>query len=314
MTETVIDTSFSRFIHDRIFDRIIISFLQQPKNPKKVTQIDKNDHLLQRYQTKLIKMKFTCLLLLGLSVLVHSEDRSSLRSGLDASLQNQNDRETGPLCDTIVRNLKNTLESKLPFTFDCNCRFRLLRPVEYSCSSRVCIDDIKDILNVNMSLPLTDATCMNPSASGTLEKRSRDMTTKVCSGSSTIELNVTQIEEETGQEFPNQDETVAVNIPSSCLQVSHNAATLTNFTACAASIGSQSCGCEVCEDGAGVMLDCTALIDGVLPEFLKGNEQVLNRTKVCLYPGIYDDNVPSGRQSADPLALGLFGLILSKDV
>lgn len=253
-------------------------------------------------------MKLTALSFLGLSVLVHSEN-PSLRAGLDV----QNDeREAGPLCDIAVREVKNALEKNLPFTFDCSCRFRLFRPIEYTCSSEVCIDDIKELLDVTTSLPLTDATCMNPIASGTLEKRSGALTTKVCSGSSAIVLNITQIEEKTGMSIY-EEATYELAVPNSCLQVSHNVDSLSNFTACAASIGGKSCGCTPCENGAGIMLNCNTLIDDAMPEFL---DPVLDYTVQCLYPGIYDDLAPAetGRNSAGPLALGLFGLILSTDV
>ncbi|GAX22676.1 hypothetical protein FisN_4Hh212 [Fistulifera solaris] len=230
-------------------------------------------------------------------------ENTSLRAGLEF----QNDeREAGPLCDAAVRNVKDKLEENLPFTFDCSCTFRFLRPIVYSCSAQVCIQDIKEILGVSQTLPITDASCMNPSASGTLAKRSGDLTTKVCSGSSAIVLDIDQIEAKLGK--PIYDEpTYEIVVPSSCLQVSHNVNDLNTFTSCSATIGSKSCGCTPCENGSGVMLDCSALIDEVLPEFL---DDALSYTEVCLHPGIYDG---LGRQSSDPLALGLFGLILSMD-
>ncbi|GAX19203.1 hypothetical protein FisN_4Lh212 [Fistulifera solaris] len=247
-------------------------------------------------------MKFTALSFLGLLALVQSEN-PSLRAGLEFK---NDEREAGALCNAAVRNVKDKLEENLPFTFDCSCTFRLFRPIDYSCSSKVCIQDIKEILDVSQTLPLTDATCMNPSASGTLAKRTGALTTKVCSGSSAIVLDILQIEAKLQQEIYDQD-TYEVVVPSSCLQVSHNVNDLNNFTSCSATIGNKSCGCTPCENGSGVMLDCSALIDEILPEFL---DDALSYTEVCLHPGIYDD---LGRQSSDPLALGLFGLILSMD-
>lgn len=265
--------------------------------------------ILSRQYFVINKMKFSALSFLGLSVLVHSEN-PSLRAGL--SLDND-EREAGPMCDLAVRNVKNALESRLPFEFVCSCTFRLFRPIVYRCGAEVCVQNIKDLLDVTMPLPLTEETCMRPSASGTLEKRSGAMTTKVCSGASSIVLNITHIEEQLNIQL-SDDDTFQFNVPNSCLEVSHNAESLKTFTACSATIGTQSCPCEPCQDGSGVQLDCTTLIDNALPEFLQGQQALLNKTKVCLHPNMYDDFTGTASETADPLALGLFGLLVSMDV
>lgn len=247
-------------------------------------------------------MKFACLFFLGLSAFAQTDNLS-----LELQELNDAEREAGALCDFAVRRLKNRLEAKFAFDFSCNCNFRLFRPIEYKCNADVCFKNIKDLIDVDRPLPITDESCLKPVASGTLEKRSRDMTTKVCSGATSIVINVTQIEEQTGQALAS-NETVTIAIPNSCLEVEHNANSLTTYTGCAATVGGNSCPCTPCEGGKGVQVDCVDLIDPFIPPFL---DPVLNYTEVCLYPGLYD-NV--GQQASDPLALGIFGLMVSMNV
>lgn len=162
---------------------------------------------------------------------------------------------------------------------------------------------------MDMPLPITEESCIRPVASGTLEKRSGDMTTKVCSGATKIVLNITQIEEGSGMEI-SDDETFELSVPNSCLEVEHNANSLKTFTGCSASIAGKNCNCVPCEEGSGVQINCVELMKEQVPEFL---HPVLDYTEVCLHPGLYDD-IQGGQRSADPLALGVFGLMVSMNV
>ena len=135
-----------------------------------------------------------------------------------SDLDIQDEREAGLFCNLITRSIQNNLEDNLPFSFDCSCRVRFFRRrIEFNCGADFCFSDIKELLDIDNPLPLSDESCLKPSVSGT-GRFNGDANTRICSGATTLTLNITMLEEITGLEISSNTEE-EFEVPDSCIAV-----------------------------------------------------------------------------------------------
>jgi hypothetical protein len=245
-------------------------------------------------------MKYTSLLTLVSAVLLRSasaalrarklqelEDfvaNADLSKGtLDvSSLELNDEREAGPLCDLIVGVIQNPLNQYSPFPFQCRCVLQPFRRiVDFGCGTVVCMDDLREKAGINlpMTLPTVGEYCVKPSYTGKMQVRvsGNQLNSTLCSGSDDLTLNVTKIEERVGRDLSDRD-TVTFDVPTVCVDGVHPPGRFTTWTACTATVDGVNCPCSMCGSrGQDIQLNCPDVFKKFVPVFLQGFVEVTTR-------------------------------------
>jgi len=145
---------------------------------------------------------------------------------------------------------------------------------------------------VTTNLPIIGNYCIEPTGGAEINPINKRETT-VCSGASTININVTKLEAMINKEISNQTE-LQFQVPNVCIMLEHKA-TMTELKECTVTFNGRDCPCDVCAEGAGVQLNCPTLIDEYVPEELDG---ALNSTMTCISANIFS---PPGSAGGNPL-------------
>ncbi|GAX20535.1 hypothetical protein FisN_3Hh616 [Fistulifera solaris] len=199
-----------------------------------------------------------------------------------SSLELNDEREAGPLCDLIVGVIQNPLNQYSPFPFQCRCVLRpLLRVVDFGCDTVVCMDDLRAKAGVNlpMTLPTVGEYCVKPSYTGKMQLRTsgNQLTSTLCSGSDDLTLNVTKIEERVGRSLSDRD-TVTFDVPTVCVDGVHPPGRVAVWTSCTAKVDGVNCPCSMCGSrGQDIQLNCPDVFKKFVPVFLQGFVEITTK-------------------------------------
>jgi len=202
---------------------------------------------------------------------------------------NSVDAVGGFLCGPILTGITKAVDSALPVDIKpkCKCAAKADSFLEWvtmrfyfdvACSAKLCIEDLAAVpgLEELADLPIVGNYCVEPTGGAKINPLNKRETI-ACSGSSTLVINVTKLEEMTGRNISDQTE-MPFPVPNTCITLEHKA-TMTKLESCAMTMDGKNCPCTVCAEGAGIQLSCPGLIDEYLLEEL---DQVLNQTERCI--------------------------------